>query len=99
MIYVICFLRELSDDIILMSDDSYPFADFYVCHLAFFFDCIDKATLRYQKNQQILEKKEPFGNPRRAKVPFLIFRQQDSVFLDYLPDGQPSGLLLALIEN
>ena len=31
------------------------------CHLAFFFDCIDKATLRYQKNQQIREKKEPSG--------------------------------------
>ena len=28
-------------------------------------------------------------------MPFLILRQQDSVFLDYLPDGQPSGLLMA----
>lgn len=28
-------------------------------------------------------------------MPFLNLRQQDSVFLDYLPDGQPSGLLMA----
>ncbi len=32
-------------------------------------------------------------------LPFLNLRQQDSVFLDYLPDGQPSGLLLALAQQ
>ena len=42
------------------------------------------------------QKALPFGNPRRATLPFLILRQQDSVFLDYLPDGQPSGLLVTL---
>ena len=43
------------------------------------------------------QKALPFGNLRRATLPFLILRQQDSVFLDYLPDGQPSGLLLAYL--
>ena len=41
----------------------------------------------------------PFGNPRRATLPFLILRQQDSVFLVYLPDGQPSGFLVALAHH
>ena len=44
------------------------------------------------------QKALPFGNLRRATLPFLILRQQDSVFLDYLPDGQPSGLLLAMFD-
>lgn len=33
----------------------------------------------------------PFGNLRRAPLPFLNLRQQDSVFLDYLADGHPPG--------
>ena len=31
--------------------------------------------------------------------PFDTAHQQDSVFLDYLPDGQPSGLLVANIRS